>query len=120
MNSAATVPSDIPIKLVAEFSVKITFPLAHIINFCIQNGVYPYIWKIESVTPVPKFFPTEKLKDLRKLFELLKGGRNCMISNAAQLQCTVWIIFLLATQMSVLLCQPMGKQTEAVLSAVLR
>ena len=49
-----------------------------------------------------------------------KGGRNCMISNAAQLQCTVWIIFLLATQMSVLLCQPMGKQTEAVLSAVLR
>ena len=43
-----------------------------------------------------------------------------MISNAAQLQCTVWIIFLLATQMSVLLCQPMGKQIEAVLSAVLR
>merc|ERR1711954_532461 len=52
--------------------------------------------------------------------QLTKGGRNCMISNAAQLQYTVWIIFLLATQMSVLLCQPMGKQTEAVLSAVLR
>ena len=73
--SAATVPNDIPIKLVAEFSVEIAFPLAHIINFCLQNGVYPNIWKMESVTPVPKFFPTEKLKDLRKISGLLNFSK---------------------------------------------
>ena len=49
-----------------------------------------------------------------------KGGRKCMISNAAQLHSTVKIIFLLARTMSVLLCQPIGKQTEVVLSAILR
>ena len=73
--SAATAPSDIPIKLVAEFSVEIAFPLAHIINFCLQNGVYPDIWKMESVTPVPKSFPTEKLKNLRKISGLLNFSK---------------------------------------------
>ena len=33
-----------------------------------------------------------------------------MISNAAQLQCAVYIVFLLAKKLSVLLCQPMVKQ----------
>ena len=43
-----------------------------------------------------------------------------MISNSAQLQCTVQIVFLLDKRLSVLLCQSVGKQTEAVLSAALR
>ena len=42
-----------------------------------------------------------------------------MISNAAQLHCTVKIIFSLGRRMGVLLCQPIGKQTEVVLSAAL-
>ena len=71
--SAATVENDIPIKLMDEFSVEIAFPLSHIISFCMKNGVYPNLWKIESVTPVPKSFPAEKLKDLRKISGLL----NC-------------------------------------------
>ena len=70
---AATVPNDIPMKLIDEFSVELAFPLSHIITFCLKNGVYPNIWKIESVTPVPKTFPPEKLKDLRKISGLL----NC-------------------------------------------
>jgi hypothetical protein len=53
---AATVPNDIPMKLIDEFSVELAFPLSHIITFCLKNGVYPNIWKIESVTPVPKIF----------------------------------------------------------------
>ena len=44
--NAATVPNDIPIKLVAEFSVELAFPLAHIIDFCLERGVYPDRWKI--------------------------------------------------------------------------
>ena len=64
---AATVENDIPIKLFHEFSVELSFPLSHIINFCIKNGVYPDLWKVEIVTPVPKIHPPEKLEDLRKI-----------------------------------------------------
>ena len=49
-----------------------------------------------------------------------KRGHNCMISDAAKLHCTQYIICLLARGISVLLCQPIGKQTEVVLPAVLR
>ena len=70
---AATVPGDIPIKLMVEFSVEIAFPLAHIINTGLKTGKYPNIWKNESVSPAPKTFPTEKIKDLRKISGLL----NC-------------------------------------------
>ena len=71
--NAATVPNDIPIKLIDEFSVELAFPLSHIIDFCLKNGVYPNLWKVEAVTPVPKTFPPERLKDLRKISGLL----NC-------------------------------------------
>jgi hypothetical protein len=71
--NAATVQNDIPIKLIAEFAVELAFPLAHIISFCLENGVYPNIWKLESVSPAPKVFPPEKFKDLRKISGLL----NC-------------------------------------------
>ena len=48
-----------------------------------------------------------------------KGNSKCMISNEAQLLSTVKINFLLARTMSELLCQPIGKQIEVVLSAIL-
>ena len=64
---AATVPNDIPMKVIDEFSVEIAFPLAHIISCCLTQGVYPELWKLESVTPVPKVFPPERLKDLRRI-----------------------------------------------------
>ena len=70
---AATVENDIPIKLLDEFSVELAFPLSHIISFCIREGIYPNIWKLENVTPLPKVFPPEKLQDLRKISGLL----NC-------------------------------------------
>ena len=57
---AATVTGDIPMRLIAEFSVELSFPLAHIINFLLKNGVYPNMWKHESVTPAPKVFPAQK------------------------------------------------------------
>ena len=70
---AATVPGDIPIKLFDEFSVELATPLAHIINVCLTDGIYPDIYKIESVTPAPKVFPPGKIKDLRKI----SGLFNC-------------------------------------------
>ena len=38
-----------------------------------KNGVYPDIWKIETVSPVPKIYPPGKLEDLRKI----SGLPNC-------------------------------------------
>ena len=72
---AATVKGDIPIKLISEFSVELAFPLAHIINSCLITGIYPNLWKSESVTPAPKVFPPEKLKDLRKISGLLNFSK---------------------------------------------
>ena len=64
---AATVPGDLPMKLIAEFAVELSFPLAHIFNCCIETGVYPDMFKRELVTPVPKIFPPQKMSDLRKI-----------------------------------------------------
>ena len=35
------------------------------------QGTYPDIWKLEAVTPVPKVYLPEKVKDLRKISGLL-------------------------------------------------
>ena len=42
-------------------------------SFCIKSGLYPDLWKVEMVTPVPKVHPPEKLEDLRKISWLI----NC-------------------------------------------
>ena len=72
---AATVPGDLPMKLISEFSVEISFPLAHIITHCMKSGVYPNLYKLENVTPVPKIFPPENLKDLRKISGLFNFSK---------------------------------------------
>ena len=68
---AATVPGDLPMRLISEFSVEISFPLADIVSSCFKSGVYPDLFKVEHVTPVPKIYPPEKLSDLRKISGLL-------------------------------------------------
>ena len=68
---ASTVPGDLPMKLIQRFADELTLPLCHIINSCLQGGVYPEIWKCEIVTPVPKVHPPEKLENLRKIAGLM-------------------------------------------------
>ena len=68
---SAGVPGDIPMKLLSEFSFELSRPIAHIVNSCLAEGVYPDIWKLEYVTPVPKVHPPEKLTDLRRISGLL-------------------------------------------------
>ena len=45
---AATVPGDIPMKLIAEFSVELAEPLAHLFNVCLQSIriiiTFPHVW----------------------------------------------------------------------------
>ena len=69
---AATIKDDIPMKLICTFAEELSFPLAHIITATLK-GTYPNIWKQEIITPVPKVYPPENLKDLRKISGLL----NC-------------------------------------------
>ena len=47
---------------------------SNLIHELIQ-GQYPDLYKSESITPVPKFFPPEQLKDLRKISGLLSCAK---------------------------------------------
>ena len=51
-----------PAKVIKMFALEIV-PLAHIIN----TSVYANLWKLETVTPVPKIFPPLLSKHLRKI-----------------------------------------------------
>ena len=63
----STVKGDIPTKIIKMFGYELSFPLSNIFTRCCTAGEYPNIWKIEMVTPVPKKFPPELPKDLRKI-----------------------------------------------------
>ena len=68
---SAACPGDIPMKLISEFSVELATPLTHIYNECLIQGHYPDLYESESITPVPKFFPPEQLKELKFFFHKL-------------------------------------------------
>ena len=53
------------------FSTKISKPLTQIINNCIQQGVWPEIFKSEIVTPVPKVPVPKNRDDLRNISGLM-------------------------------------------------
>ena len=73
--NAATLPNDIPMKLINYFSDDLALPLCHIVNSCLKSGKYPAIWKCEIVTPVPKVKVPEKLDQLRKISGLLNFSK---------------------------------------------
>ena len=50
-------------------------PLAHLFNVCLEEGVYPEIFKHEYVTPAPKVLPPENIKDLRKISGFLNSAK---------------------------------------------
>ena len=72
---AATLEGDIPIRIIAEFSEELAFPLANIINEGLIQGVYPKLWKFETITPAPKVYPAEELSQLRKISGLLNFSK---------------------------------------------
>ena len=50
---------------------------SHILNFGISEGQYPNIWKFETITPVPKIFPPQKISQLRKISGLKDFAKIC-------------------------------------------
>ena len=67
----ATVPGDIPAKLVKQFAAYLAEPLADIFNSGLRRGEYPDIYKFEICTPVPKSYPPQTTAQLRNISGLL-------------------------------------------------
>ena len=66
----STAPGDVPAKLIKAAADHLAFPLTDIINTAIRLGEWPDIYKIETITPVPKVRPTRLLEDLRPITNL--------------------------------------------------
>lgn len=47
----------------------------HIFNYCIENSVYPSVWKSALITPIPKITRPEMLKDLRPISIIPSMGK---------------------------------------------
>ena len=57
----STAPGDIPAKLVKLSADHLAVPLADIINTGIRLGQWPNIYKVETITPVPKVHPPDRV-----------------------------------------------------------
>ena len=66
----ATIPGDIPAKIMKEFASLLCVPLADIINTSIKTGSWPDRYKHELITSVGKVFPVESMKQLRPISNL--------------------------------------------------
>ena len=66
-NNTSTVKGDVPIRIIKLFGHELSKPLSNIFIRCCRFGEYPNIWKMETVTPVPKKYPTEVPSHLRKI-----------------------------------------------------
>ena len=67
----ATHQSDIPSKIIKEFSFVMTKPLTLVFNVSLQEGLFPAIWKQSAITPKvqsAKTLAKLRLISLTKLF----------------------------------------------------
>ena len=67
----SNVNGDIPARIFKEFSGLLAVPVTDVINCSLVQGVWPDIYKLEMVTPVPKVCPTKTVEDLRNISGLL-------------------------------------------------
>ena len=74
--SKSTRKTDIPAKILKHFADKICEPLSMIINNCIQQGIWPDIFKIEIVTPVKKVPKPIDMDDLRNISGLINLNKD--------------------------------------------
>ena len=72
---SASVNGDLPMKLVTEFAMELSLPLTHIFNSIFETKIYPEIWKTETLTPIPKSFPANTIKDLRPISGLMNFAK---------------------------------------------
>ena len=65
----STVKGDLPARIFKEFAAHIAEPLAHVINASLIQGEYPQIYKFEISTPVPKKYPTNMIRLVKKILK---------------------------------------------------
>ena len=66
----STVQGDSPYKNIQMFAAYLADPLTDIINTSLRRGEYPDIYISESVTPVPKTYPCQRIDQLRNISQL--------------------------------------------------
>ena len=66
-NNSTNMKGDIPVKVIKKFAYELSFALSNIFTRCCNAGEYPDIWKLETVTRVPKKYPAEAPNNLRKI-----------------------------------------------------
>ena len=71
----STVIGDIPMKVVKLCAEEISFPLSDIFTRSVLLGEYPEIYKMVIITPVSKVFPTQTVKDWRKIAGTMNFSR---------------------------------------------
>ena len=69
--SKSNLKEDVPAKILKSFAQNLAEPVTEIINASIVQGVWPDMFKLEIVTPVPKAQPVKKIDDLRNISGLL-------------------------------------------------
>ena len=62
----STVSGDLPVRIIREFSYELCVPLCHIINTAFKQGIFPQIWKLAEIVPIPKSSPPV-VSDLRPI-----------------------------------------------------
>ena len=67
----SNVNGDFPIKLLKKFSIFLAKPITDMINSSVKQGIWPEIFKMEIVTPVPKQYPPKSVEHLRNISGLL-------------------------------------------------
>ena len=60
-----------PAKILKVFADQLSKHVTDVINSSIKQGIWPDIYKLEIVTPVPKVFPTKQIDELRNISGLL-------------------------------------------------
>ena len=63
----SSVTSDLPRKLVKEFSRELAYPISVIFNSILRSLEYPRQWVVEHQTPIPKVYPPQSENDLRNI-----------------------------------------------------
>ena len=67
----SNVNGDFPVKLLKSFSKYLAEPIKNLINCSIKQGIWPEMFKMEIVTPVPKKYPPKSVEQLRNISGLL-------------------------------------------------
>ena len=66
-NTQSIHPLDLPNRLRKEYGIFLVAPLTNILNTCFEEQIFPQMWKVEYVTPIPKVVNPTSISQMRKI-----------------------------------------------------